>query len=322
MSRTFCASVVIFLLSFSSFAQRAGYEVGTTIQVRNFQGQPVRDARVDVRDSNGRSIFSGYTNPLGVLEVRNVPAGNFEVVAVAGVNEVRERVEFGGGGVLNLRLGAEVDPNVGGKHTVSLAQYKIPGKARKEYEKARDKMYEGKVEEAEKHVAKALSIHPPYAEALTVRCILNLDRQKLEAAVADCEKAVESDGAYGLGYFALGAAYNQTSRYDDALRVLDRGVSLSPMEWQGYFEMSKAYIGKGDYETALKSAHKAQTYIKAEYAPLYLVKGHIHLALKNYGEAMAELQLYLDKAPKDDARSAEVRATLDKVKAYTAGNTQ
>lgn len=297
-------------------------ETSLTVHVKTFNNQPVQDARVELRDTNGSTVASGYTNPLGVLEFRRVPAGNFEVVAVSGVNEVRERTELVAGGNIVLRLGADPSAEAGGKHSVSVSQLKIPGKARDQYQKAHKRMLEGKLDESEKYVAKALDIYPNYAEALTLRCVLNLDRQKLEAAVTDCEKAVEADSGYGLGYFALGAAYNQVSRYDDALRVLDRGTALAPMEWQGYFETSKAYIGKGNYQAALKSVDKAKLHIKTEYAPLYLVKGHILLALKNYGEAMAELQLYLEKAPKDDARSADVRATLDKVKAYTARNGQ
>src|SRR4029079_12902599 len=125
--------------------------------------------------------------------------------------------------------------DVGGKTSVSVAQYKIPGKARDQYEKARKRMLEGKSDEAMQYANKALDIYPKYSEALTLRCVLELDKQQKDEAVNDCEKSVEFDSGYALGYFALGAAYNQTSRYDDAVRVLDRGTALSPMDWQGYF---------------------------------------------------------------------------------------
>lgn len=321
MSRVAVAIVVVFALSLTASSQRYGSvsDLSFTVNVRNFQNQPVQDARVELRDNNGQTFSSGYTNSLGTVEFRRVPSSGFEVVAISGTNEVRERADGTAvAGSLLLRFNPPAGSEIKGSQSVSVAQYKVPGKARDQYEKARKRMVEGKVDEAMQYANKALDIYPKYSEALTLRCVLELDKQQREEAVKDCEQAVEYDSGYAVGYFALGAAYNQTAKYDDAIRVLDRGTALSPMDWQGYFELSKAQIGKGNYQAALRSVEKAKLYIKAEYPPLYLVKGHILLALKNYGEAMADLQMYLDKAPKDDARSADVRATLDKVKAFAA----
>lgn len=319
MSRV-AVAIAVFALSLASFAQRIGSsDLAFTVAVRNSQNAPVPDARVELRETNGQIFASGYTNSLGTVEFRHVPASGFEVLAISGTNDARERVDGAATSAgITLRFNAPTGSDVGGNHSVSVAQYKVPGKARDQFEKARKRMMEGKMDEAMKYADKAIDIYPKYSEALTLRCVLELDKHQLEQAVSDCEKSVENDSGYAVGYFALGAAYNQTSRYDDAIRMLDRGTTLSPMDWQGYFELSKAQIGKGNYQAALRSVEKAKLYIKGEYAPLYLVKGHILLALKNYGEAMADLQAYLEKAPKDDARSAEVRATLDKVKAFTA----
>ena len=45
---------------------------------------------------------------------------------------------------------------------------------------------------------------------------------------------------YVLGYFALGATYNALARFNDALRILERGPALSPTDCRAYYEMGKA----------------------------------------------------------------------------------
>jgi regulator of sirC expression with transglutaminase-like and TPR domain len=81
--------------------------------------------------------------------------------------------------------------------------------------------------------------------------------------------------------------------------------------------MAKSYVGKADYEHALQQLTKAQALTPTEYAPIHLVRAHVMLALKNYSNAMDELQAFLTLAPKDPSSNA-ARETLEKVKAFTA----
>ena len=128
--------------------------------------------------------------------------------------------------------------------TVSLAQYKGPKKAREEFKKAESALNDRKTEEAEKHLAKALEIHPEYADALTMRGIMNLEQKNYDAAISDLDHAIKADPGYAMAYIAMGATFNMTQRFDEALQSLDRGVALAPQSWQAYFEMAKAQVGK------------------------------------------------------------------------------
>ena len=117
--------------------------------------------------------------------------------------------------------------------------------------------------------------------------------------------------------FRSGAAQNQTSKFDDAVRTLQRGISLNPASWQAYFEMGKAFVGKGDFPTAIRNLDQAQQMAPATYAPLHLVKAHALLGMKNYTDAMAELEKYLEKDPNGQS-SVQARQTLEKVRAFVA----
>jgi tetratricopeptide (TPR) repeat protein len=306
-------------LPIRSFGQRSINSL--TVTVRDKDSQPIQDARVEVRPvmSMGTS-YSGYTNRAGVFEATGLGDGPYEIVAQKGVAQASERMEMGAGmGSVSLTIDTS-DPQaaeVAGRATVSLAQYKVPKKAREEFKKAESALADRKSDEAQKHLVKALAIHPDYAEALTMRGIMNLEQKNTEAAIADLDHAIKADPNYPMAQIAMGAAFNMTQRFDEALRVLDRGVALSPRSWQAYFEMSKAQVGKSNYPAAIRAADKAHVLSDGKYPLVHLVKAHAMLALKQYDDAMGELQAFIDQAPQaPQAESA--RTTLEQVRAFVA----
>jgi tetratricopeptide (TPR) repeat protein len=212
-------------------------------------------------------------------------------------------------------LAAQAD----GKTTVSVAEYKVPQKARDALHKAEVALSKNKTEETSKYLAKALEIYPDYAPALTLRGVLSLDHSDATAAMSDFDKAIHCDPSFALAYTAMTAALNQLNKFDDALRSASRAITLAPRSWQTYFEMAKAYIGKADYQQALQQLSRAQSLSPADYAPIHLVRAHAMLALKEYGNAMNELQTFLTLAPQDP-NSAAARTTLEKVKAAVASS--
>lgn len=329
-SRAVISIVALMLVSVTSFAQDemrrlsnlagGGNTTGSlAVTVRDSNGGPVPDARVEIRESQrGMTVASGYTNSSGFLELANLPLDTYDVAIVKGLTEVRERVDVRSvGATMSAQMGEAGDPRIGGKSTVSVAQFKVPGKARKEYQKATDAVKERKLEEAEKRVAKALEIYPKYADALTLRAIFKMDRNELESAAKDLDDALQYDPANATAYFVYGANFNLRSKFDEAIQSLERGVTLNPAGWQGYFELGKAYVGKQNYKQALKYLDKAQSFAQMEYPAIHLVKAHALLAMKDYSPAMDELQAFLDKSPQDP-RSPEARKMLDEVKAFAA----
>ncbi len=322
-SRAAITSISVLLLSVLSFAQSDLNRISSmnsgslTVGVRDASGQPIRDARVEVRDRQlGQSAKAGYTNTAGFVEVSNVPYGNYHVVVTKGLFQVTEQTDIRTmGSSLNVILGDAADAEAGSKTTVSVAQYKVPGKARKEYEKARKALADRKLDEVAARIAKALEIHPKYSDALTTRAILKMDKGELEAAAADLDEALQYDSANAMAYLVYGANLNMQSKFDLAMQTLERGITLDPGAWQGYFELGKANVGKKNYPQALKYLDKAQALLSFEYAPVHLVKAHALLALKDYSQAMAELQVFLDKSPQDP-RSEDARKTLEQVRAF------
>ncbi len=288
--------------------------------VRTSDGRPIANARIEVRSlSNGQVAGATYTSPNGSFDLIGLPFGSYEVHAISGVSDAMEMVEVhGGDNIVNLRLpqGGGEEAGEGGS-TVSVAQFRVPAKARDTFRKAQKAMEKQKYDEAEKEVNKALEIFPRYANALTVRALLHMDAQRMADAVNDLQAAIQADPNYPLAYIVMGAALNQTSKFDDAIRTLQQGLRLNPASWQGYFEMGKSFVGKGDFPTALRNLERAEQMAPNTYAPLHLVKAHALLGMKSYNDAMTELEKYLEREPNGQG-SAQVRQTLEQVRAFMA----
>jgi tetratricopeptide (TPR) repeat protein len=288
--------------------------------VRDMSNKPIKDAEVELRNMGGSVVNSASTSSSGNFEFSLVASGTYMVVATAGTQQASERVEASGwSNVVSLRMPANGPQDGLAGNTISVMQYKIPGKARDEYRKAHELAENGKLEEAAKHLAKALELCPNYADALTLRGILELNQRETEAAVTDLDKAIQSDANYAMAYMVMGSALNQQAKFDEALRSLERGESLAPNYWQGHFEMAKSYIGKRDYPAALHQIDLAENMAPTEYPLISLVRAHALLAMKQYPEAMIALESYLQKDPQG-SNSEQARRMMQQAQALMARN--
>jgi tetratricopeptide (TPR) repeat protein len=269
--------------------------------VRDMGGHPLSGVRVETRDCLiGRTISITYTSIDGKFALGDLPQGQYEIVASAGVNEARDRVEVPGSGEVTLRLATDAslaDRTAGSNSVVSLSQMQVPGKARKLYQKAMNAFRKSHFDDAYSFVQKALGVYPDYAQALTLRGVMNLQRGDIATAEPDLQKAVELDYSDDTGFVALASLYNTEGKFDNALQVLDHGMSMHPNSWQALSEMARAQIGKHLYEAALKSITEADNYVPPAVAYLHLFRAQALLGMNNVPAAVTELQTYLAREP-------------------------
>lgn len=267
--------------------------------VNSLTNQPLQDAKVELRDAgNGTVITSSFTNSAGAFDFGSVPQGIYRVVATRGISQAEERVDISSfRNTINLRMSISNQPEAGNTgNTVSVAQYRVPEKARGEFQKAQEASAKLNFDEARKHVERALELYPNYAGALTLRAVLNL-ASDTAAAITDLQKAIQCDGSYALAYTVLGSALNMQEKFGEAIQTLQRGQSLAPDSWQAYFEMARSYVGRQDYASALRQLDRAQSLVPNEYPTLLLVRAQANVGLKQYETAMQELQKFLQKEP-------------------------
>ena len=273
---------------------------------------------MELRDPGGNVVNSVETNSSGSFEFSLIPAGTYLVVATSGLRQASESVDTSAfPAMVSLRMPADKPEDGVAGHSISVMQYRIPAKAREEYRKAHEALAKGKTEEAGRHLAKALALCPVYADALTLRGVLELNQNDSQAAIADLDKAIKADGNYAMAYMVMGSALNMESKFDEAIRTLQRGESLAPDLWQAYFEMGKAYIGKADYPSALRQLERAENIAPLEYPLIHLLRGQALLGMKQYPEAMTALQAFLQKNPQGP-NSEQARKMLERAQAFMA----
>ena len=263
------------------------------------QGNPAAAVRVELQDAYSRSTFaSAYTRQDGTFELYNIPAGRYQVVAQSGISQTSDvvNVAFGQTNV-TLRF-QNTSEEYGDRDTVSVGEMLVPGKARNFYNKAREACARGKFDNAQKLLDQALQIYPHFAEALTLRGLIQLRANQIDQGRQSFEQAIQFDPAYGRAYVALGAVYNTQAHYDDALRTLEVGTAISPLAWQPYYEMARASIGKGMYDKGLQFAEQAEQLNGNKLAAIHLLKAYAMIPLRLYGSAKEELQAYLQREPK------------------------
>jgi tetratricopeptide (TPR) repeat protein len=287
--------------------------------VQDTQNNVLKDVRVELADANGAMVASAYTNVSGRFEFNSVSPGTYTVVATSGLQQASERVDASNfSNTVNVRMQGIGKPTDGIEgNSISIAQYRVPAKAREAYRKAHEAVEKGKMDDAHKHLTRALELCPDYAEALTLRGVLALNQQDSQAAIVDVDKAIQADGNYAMAYLVMGSALNMQSKFDEAIRSLQRGQTLAPNYWQGYFEMGKSYIGKADYPDALRQLEHAQSLAPADYPLISLLRAHALLAMKQFPEAMTALQAFLQKDPQGP-NSEQARKMLEQAQSYVA----
>lgn len=277
------------------------------------------NVRVEIRGDNGSTVWSAYTDAAGNFDFSQVSSGMYSVVATSGTQQAQQRINVNGiEANVTLRLPVRSSAHDGnGATSVSVAQYKVPEKARSAFYKAQEASIHGKIDEAQRQLEKALDIYPEYADALTLRAILKMADNDVSGAMTDLQQAVTDDQNCALAYIVLGAADNTQAKFDDAIRALGRGQTLAPNSWQAYLEMGKAMLGKGQYEPALRQFERAQSLLSKDYPLLHLTKAQAMIGLKSYSDAATELHAFLTAEP-EGPRSQAAQRLLTQTEAAAA----
>lgn len=196
---------------------------------------------------------------------------------------------------------------------MTVHQLRAPSKARSEIERAQQELARNQVEEANRHLSRALAAYPNYSVALALRALLELRAGRIDQATADLQNAVTVDPEYGAPYVMLASIYNDAKRYDDALEALAKARQLAPVAWQTHLEMARALYGKTDDAGALREVTAALRLVPStenagNLAILHFWRASVLMQLKDNAGARAEYQQTVDLDPGGDFAAASRQA--------------
>ena len=215
------------------------------------------------------------------------------------------------------------DPNVGtlvlrrmnrvGGSTVSLTSLQAPGNARKAFEHGKKELEKQKVDEAKAEFQKAVELYPAYAEAWAELSDIYLKASDFENARMTSEKALAADSHYVRPYFTLIVLAAGKEDWKGAVQMSDKLLALDSYNYPaGYYYNALAHYRLHNLdkaEASLKAAKKLDPNMKLP--KIGLLMGTIMIDRSDFAGAVQELRTFLDHVPEGaDAQFARNALTF------------
>ena len=276
--------------------------VGTrTIQgeVRTTDHQPLpSNTTVRLDEADGRPSAEKTVGSNGKFEFHDLARMAYQLTVTAeGYQTVTETVDmtFGVSQQPVVNLVPVVTKTL--PPPVAVTDLAAPKQARREYEKGARELGGGNLEQARKHLEKAVEEDPCYARAQTALGVVLSREQQFEAAESAFRKSIKCDGGFLEGYVQLALLLRGQQKYEECSATLAQGLRQFPNEWRLHYHLGKARQSLGDYQTAEQEFLKAQA-LNAALPPGF----HVQLAVlyrswKKYDKAQAEMEAYLNADP-------------------------
>ena len=201
--------------------------------------------------------------------------------------------------------------------TVSAASLRVPQKARKHYNQAREAALHNLKEVCMAELQKALEIDADFADVYLLRAIQETGAHQYEAALADATTAVAKDPVISWARIVMAEAYNGMGRYREANQILLNLRGQDADAWQAKFEMTRSAIGRGDIEAALRMSEITLKVVPERRIDVHLLRANALQMAHRREEAMVQLELYLGSSEPQPQR-AVVLATLEDTRKIAA----
>ena len=287
---------------------------------------------VQVTTGFGVPVASGYTDPEGRLTVGSVPGGSYRVhVSGEGIQDQEEQFYLtpdGGYQVQTVHVRREEGrggrPAPGTPPTVSVAELKVPKKARKELDQGNQEAKREHWAQAEAHFRAAIREYPQYAMAYNNLGIMRFQAGDPAGARAAFEKAVEINDRYAQAYVNLGRLLYSAGDNAGAENLMTKLLSFDPRNLDALIVLAAAQLRLGEFTQSAENALRVHTPEEAncllpcvqEPATLpnhpsvaHFIAGRALESSHKIGEAEEQFRLYLAETP-DGPLAAQVRAEL------------
>jgi tetratricopeptide (TPR) repeat protein len=162
-------------------------------------------------------------------------------------------------------------------------------KALRHNERGLELFSKGKLEQALREYAEAISADPALAAAHNNLGSAHFAAGRFEAAAAAFRRACELDAAYGQAHFNLALAHIKLGREKEAHEAL--GAAL-----RAYNSAGEAYLKAGRLPEAEES-FRGMLQIDPDYAPALLRLGLVYNAARRYDEAARHLRRVAERHP-------------------------
>ncbi len=198
-------------------------------------------------------------------------------------------------------------------HGAAVVDANVPLEARREFDRAQLALDGKRMEEAARHLERAVTIDSHFLEALLRLGTIYMDLGEWHKAEAQLHRILEIDPKTANVFFLLGELYLQQKYYAEAEKALREGLALENRSWQGHFTLGRLYWQKGEIVRAARQVAIA-IQLNPNHAEAHLLAGNIFLRAGKREDALAEFQEYLRLAPRGQY-SSQAKEAIEKIKA-------
>jgi tetratricopeptide (TPR) repeat protein len=293
-------------------------------RIRQPSGQEIdRNIRFMLRLSTQEIIREGYTDSMGMFELKDLPNGTYEIVVEGDENyeTTIERIELyydrdtmeTHDVYLRPKNDGIVKKPSAGAVSITELEKSIPKPARREYQRGVEASARGQREKAIQHFQRALELHNDFTQARNELGVQYLRSGRLDEAYTEFSRAVSSQPTIAEPYINLGYMLIQQKQFAPALAHLDRALQLAPTNWQALGWSGVGLMEAGQLDRAEQSLKKAiELSLPQEGSFLHLYLANLYLRKGDKGQALAHAEAYLNEFPQaPDAQ--EVRKKIEQM---------
>jgi len=256
-----------------------------------------------IRFPNG-VVGEQFTGPDGSVQFSNLSVGTFTVRASChgyepGEAQIDLRNSDRSLQSVEIALMPRRHDESGAPNGVVAAEVlKIPGNARKEFERGSRLLNEKK--DFRRSIAafqRAIALYPSYADAYFLMGTAQMQAGAASDAEASLRKAIALNAHMAAPYYPLALLLFGQQRYAEERELLLEVQKLDPTDWRWPFELARCDAQQGQWETALQYAVTAS---RSTNVPpkVHLLMADIYANSDRPRQAVAELELFKKLDPK------------------------
>jgi tetratricopeptide (TPR) repeat protein len=261
LQRAFLLVMLLATYPFQRLAQgQAAPEEQLTVRVTYEDDRPATaNLRVELLSAYGSSVAIRTTDGYGSVVFTHLQPAKYRL-RVSGEGVVTTEggeLDMGSSGpnvTQYVRVRKVASPNeLGLSSAIDLA---VPGEAKKEFEKAADKMEQKNWPEAKAHLDRAIAIYPKYALAYNNLGVSYLKLGQGDKAIEAFRTATQLDEHLNQANLYLGRFYYDNKDYKVAEPYLVRAAQTEPRNPQVLTALANAQLRNGEPDEALANAQK------------------------------------------------------------------
>lgn len=271
--------------------------------------------RQNKTDATGRFQFSGLVDGRYIIKVRTGNTGYLEhtqQVVIAAITSSRATDRPSGSDNQHIDIGLRLDERgMYGPFSIPGVVFaqNIPDPAKRSYDEGIAFLREKKEEQAFAKIRQALEIFPDYYAALDrlgaeygIRGVSDkgINKDYLQAGLVLLTKASQVNPRGYSSMYGLGWIEYHLGMTPEAIDHLGKAAALYGKAPEPYLWLGKAYRRAKTPDKAVEALKKADQLANGKDPDIHWTLANVYNEQKRYGEAAAELELYLKSIPKGE----------------------